>query len=67
MIALRCACGGGGGIFWGVGGSRGVISMVVVFVWGGALQGFLFFVDFLLVLAEYSFRQGDWALNFPRS
>ena len=52
------------------GGSRGIVSMIVVFVLGGALHGggsFLFFMGFLLVLAEYSFWQGNWALNFPRS
>ena len=37
VIALRLWCGGGGGIFGG--GSRGIVSMIVVFVLGGALHG----------------------------
>ena len=69
MIALRCACGGGGGIFWGVGGSRGVISMVVVFVWGGALHGgglISVFYGFFASIGGIFLLAGELGAEFPK-
>ena len=65
MIALRFAC-GGGGIFWG--GSRGIVSMIVVFVLGGTLHGggVSVFYGFFASIGGIFLLAGELGAEFPK-
>ena len=45
----------------------GYLGLALVFLWDGAMQGgfnCFFFMGFLLVLGEFSFLRGGWALGY---